>query len=44
MIQNDKKLNSVMIPIEIPSLPNNYPDYSSKNYWNTRFELKIKGA
>lgn len=30
------------IPLSLPSLPTEYPDYSSLDYWNQRHALKIK--
>ena len=34
--------STIEIPVNLPSLPEEYPDYSSVDYWNSRFEEKQK--
>jgi hypothetical protein len=33
---------TLQIPIDLPELPSEYPDYSSVDYWNKRFTAQVK--
>lgn len=37
-------MDQVKIPIQIPSVPEEYPDYSSLDYWDMRYQNAIKAS
>ena len=40
---NNQGFTSTMdIPVNLPSLPEEYPDYSSADYWDQRYSRKIQ--
>ena len=35
-------MDSVQVPISLPNLPEDYPDYSSVEYWARRHQVSLK--
>ena len=36
------KMDTVPVPIQLPNLPEDYPDYSSLEYWTSRHQMELK--
>ena len=41
-MDNQGFTSTMDIPVNLPSLPEEYPDYSSADYWDQRYSRKIQ--